>query len=129
MRHIPTQREKVKAWHVLQHEFLPEKAARLLGSSKRQMLALDVVEFPRRLKIGHKERVELVKELLEMTGCQKPSQWPPSQDENRMSGNQAAAALGKSHSWFCRWVPKYIREGEESLKTVHELRQETRRTI
>jgi len=68
MRHKPSELERIKAWQILQRSFKPEKAARLLGSTKKHLTALEIRFYPPKPKDTLEMRVACMKKFLELTG-------------------------------------------------------------
>lgn len=67
MRHNPTQWEKIQAWQILKRSFKPEKAARLLGSTKKHLTALEFRFHPPKLKDTLENRVACMKKFIVLT--------------------------------------------------------------
>ena len=67
MRHNPTQWEKIEAWQILKKTFKPEKAARLLGSTKKRLTALELKFYPPKPKDTLERRVACMKKFIQLT--------------------------------------------------------------
>jgi hypothetical protein len=67
MRHNPTQWEQIQAWQILRRTFKPEKAARLLGSTKKRLTALEMKFYPPKPKDTLEKRVASIKKFIQLT--------------------------------------------------------------
>jgi hypothetical protein len=112
--------ELVEAWNLLKPRFKPSLAAKLLGFSKSELTAIaERLYWERQASRGHPRPPQMTQtEAAAKNAAEKKArwyEWRRLQDEEHLSGNQAAWAVGCSPSWCSRMWRLVSRYGDDAF--------------